>query len=185
MSFTPEQILSIQQALASRCEAVTDVDYVIPSPLAFSEKADFWNVMKTVDPHLTQKKIETSLIRAIWIKYLTFVSDDPANHAPLYTLSFEILIAHEYKYEKFDNADAFKIRILKNNQQHLHAIFSAVAEFEGEINITGFESEFDVLKTTGLIQQDFTQGVGDFEYVGDAAGWQTRLLCQVKARNKC
>lgn len=180
MSFTPEDILTIQAFLAQRLESVAEIDFVIPSPLGFSEKADFFNILS---PKLTQKEIEKTLIRAGWLSYLTFETDGNIKH-PLYALVFEITVAHEFRYEKLDNTDGFKKKLLKSNQEHLYAVFGAVSEFEEGVNITGPESDFDVLKASGLTQSEYSK-FGNFAYLPSVQGFQTKLTCRVTARNKC
>lgn len=180
MNFTSEHILRIQAVLAERLESVPSIDFAIPSPLSFTDKADFFNVLS---PKLTQKDIEKTLIRAGWLNFLNFTTDGNETH-PLYTLNFEITLAHEYRYEKLDNSDAFRKKLLKSNQEHLYAIFGAVSEFEEGVSITGLESDFDVLKTVGLSQNDYTS-FGNLVYLPAASGFQTKLLCRVLARNKC
>lgn len=191
---TSANILDISEALATAAALATNVDWVIPSPFGFQNKADFWAAYD--DANNTKTEIETTLIRALWFRYLNFEdegnTDEDAREieGPLRTLIFEGTLFNELKpFQRLDETvtpDAFNKTILKTNHEHVTALMSIVGQFQGVISIPALApSSFAVAETITPAQLDNSQFNVACDYIPGCFGDQTKIELRVRVQIPC
>src|SRR5688500_6176007 len=159
MSLTAEVELEIRKQLAAKMALVPDAGHVLPSPLFFADKADFFAV---VDTQLTQKQIELEPAAFCAISLLKF-EDSPSEGCadePLVRLTYNFYFFREIFPEREDEAetsDDFLKLLLKSYNSFIMAILDARTQFLGLSPLTGdFPAGVDV-KTNSLSQPEFNQ----------------------------
>ena len=184
MNLTGEQELLIRRKVAEKIDAI-DIDwFVVPSPIAFTDKADFWNVL---NPKLTQKEIERTFINAVWISYLRFeddIDDGCGEENPVTVLYYRLHIFCEYGFSRVDEPDDFLKRVLVREREFMNFVFAVRQEFLGETDLDDLPDEIEYAKTQNLEQTDFADDRADTEYVGGVEGFTADMTLQVRAMSK-
>lgn len=191
MSFTSQNLLDMAEALADGVALVTTIDWVLPSPIKFSGKADFAAQLGT--DATTKAEIETTLLRTAQIRYLDFeiLGDDAdaerEREDPTLALNFECTIFHERKAERLDQdatPDDFEKRIRKSNHEHVTSIWGVVGEFQG-LNPIPALSAFPEAETVTPIQLDSTALDVECDFITGLIGDQTKLQLQIRVQLPC
>lgn len=192
MSLTSQNLLDIAEAINDSVLLATNIDFSIPSPFHFSGKEGFFN---SLDDKATKLLIETTLIRACWIRYLTFedVAGDDENareiDGPVKELVYELTVFHEAKMTRVDETvplDDFNKRVSLTNHEHVTAIMSLCGQFQGVNSITALApSSFSVAETISLAQIDNSQHDVECPYVSGLIGDVTQLECRVRVQLPC
>jgi hypothetical protein len=157
MSLTAEIELAIRKAIAEKIANVADAGYVIPAPLYFADRADFF---ATVNPLVTQKLIETTPVAFCCLSLLKFGDSRAEGCAdePLVRLTYNLYFFREYGFERADESltpDEFLKKNLKSYNAFIKAILDARIEFLGLQYLVSAElpENFDV-KSNSLVQED-------------------------------
>jgi hypothetical protein len=162
------------------------VDFAIPSPFIFADKADFWAAYDNAND--TKTTIETTLIKAAWLRYLKFEDDNSDMDGAVKTISYEINVFHESSFERLDETltpDDFNKQIKLTNHEHVTAIMALCGEFQGAESIPSLApSLFAVAETVSLGQNDNSQ-FGECEFIPGVMGDQTKLECRVRVQLPC
>jgi len=193
MSLSSQNILDIAEAVSGQIALATNVDYAIPSPFLFRKKEDFFAALD--DDQDTKTKIETTLLRAAWLRYLTFEdegdTDDNARdiEGPVRTLVYEITWFTESTFERLDQDDTpddFNKQIRKTNHEHVTGIMSLCEQFQGVNSIPALApSPFAVAETISLAQIDNTETDVECQFVPGVIGDQTKLECRIRVQLPC
>lgn len=178
MSLSAADLKTTLAYLKTKC--LTDavyLDFVLPSPQKFNNKADFFAVMKASND--TQKEIDTDLVRCLWMRRLRHsYSDLEAEPFVMYYHIGFSLFSEELEAKRLDETatpDAFNKLLLKTYQEHWDAIDSLLTQFEQPENV-GVDNT-DVIR---LQQTDFTQENVICPFIPDAVGVLTNFECQVR-----
>lgn len=183
MSLTSEIELSTRKALAVKMANVGEAGHIIPSPIYFADRADFF---ATNDPKLTQKEIETTPVVFCLMSLLKF-EDSPAEGCagePLVRLTYNFYFFREYGFERADESetpDAFLKRNLKSYNLFLKAILDARIEFLGIQNLASSEipDNYDI-KTNPFIQDEFIVENGKCLYIPRVKGHSIDLQSTIQ-----
>lgn len=191
MSFTSQNLLDMAEALADGVALVSTIDFVLPSPIKFAGKSDFFAAVN--DDNNTKLEIETTLVRAARIRFSDFelvTNEDNTEREiedPVILINFECTIFHEGKLERLDETaplDDFEKRIRKSNQHHITAVFGVLGEFQGVNNIPAL-SAFPEAETITPIQLDATELDAECEFISGLIGDQTKLQLTVRVQLPC
>lgn len=189
MSFTSQNLLDMAEALAGGVDNVATIDHVLPSPILFTSKADFWATVN--DDNNTKAEIETGLIRAAEIRYLNFElldEEEPRElEAPTVAVNFECTVFHERKLERLDETaplDDFDKKIRKSNQEHITAVMGIVGEFQGSNDIPAL-TDFPEAYTVTPVQEEGTEMNVECEFIVGVVGDQSKLQLQVRVQMPC
>lgn len=193
MSITGAHLLAMGEALAGYVDQVAEIDYVIPSPFAFAGKSEFFASLSATND--TKLEIETTLIRAAWIRYLNF-EDMALNEGdvreiddPVRIVKFECTIFHEGSPERLDETvplDAFDKTVKKSNHEHNTAVFGVVGAMQGSSPISDLQpSSFMVAETVTPTQIGDTENNVECAYMPGVTGDQTKLELAVKIQTPC
>ncbi len=178
------------ESLATSVATVATIDYVLPSPLKFGGKEDFFaNVNTAIN---TKALIEGTLIRAARIRYLTFgfLDDDEVARevdGPNVYLSWELTIFHESDFERVDETtpqDDFEKRVRKTNQEHITAVWGVIGAMQG-VNAIPALSAFAEAETVTPSQIDNTELDVECEFIAGCVGDQTKLELRVRVQLPC
>ena len=196
MSLSSANLLEIAEALAAGVALATNVDWAIPSPFLFGSKADFWAAYD--DAKDTKTEIETALIRAVWLRYLTFEDKDSEENrgdareleGPVRELVYELTVFNELKpFQRLDETvtpDAFNKQVLKTNHEHVTAVMSIIGQFQGVNSITALApSVFAVAETITPAQIDNSEFNVPCIYIPGCVGDQTKLEMRVRVQIPC
>src|SRR6185369_10958880 len=178
MSLTSEIELSIRKALAEKMANVTDAGHIIPTPVFFVEKADFF---ATVNPLSTQDLIEETPAVFCCISLLKFedsVKEGCADE-PLVRLTYNFYFFRQYDLERADETNApddFLKKNLKSYNLFIKALLDARVEFLGVQNLISadFPDNFDI-KTNRLVQEEFMVEKGKCQYIPRIFGHSVNL----------
>ena len=183
MSLSPENELAVRRAIAAKLANVGHIGFVLPAPIDFVEKADFW---ANVAPKTTRDELETSLVKLCVIYPLEFV-DDPASGGldePLVYLTYEFYLFHERSYERGDESDtpdAFNKTLLKTHSDFMQAWLGTRKEFLGKQYLTALDEEvFAVRQTNSLTQVENINNDAGCEFIPGLKGFEVKL--QLKAK---
>ena len=188
MSITATHLLEIAEAINNK--VANCVDFAIPSPLRYADKASFWNAYD--DANNTKTEIETALIHACWSRYKTFElsagedEDALSIDNPIVDLIYELTLLTESKQTRLDETvtpDVFNKQIKETNHDHVTAIMALCAEFQGASPLAELLATFAVAETLSLVQVDATEEtIGEYvPVIGD----QTKLECRIRIQLPC
>jgi hypothetical protein len=192
MSLTAAQLLTLSEALRVRIMAAPSitsyVDWFVPSPHRFIDKADFWAAYKTVND--TQLEIETDLIQALWIDRTRFEIEGAEPGTLYLNVIYEVTIFNEDDLTRVDETvpqDDFEKLVLLRAHEHDAAVFSLLAEFSSTESVAELLVDFAVAETGIIGQEDETERNANCRFLTDAAitGSQTRLQIPVKIQVPC
>ena len=182
MGLTAEIELEIRRQLAAKMELVTDAGFVLPSPLFFADKADFFAV---VSPLLTQKQIELTPAAFCAISLLKF-EDSPSEGCmdePLVRLTYGFYFFREIFSEREDESetpDDFLKLLLKSYNTFINSVLDARIQFLGLSPLAGdFPAGVDV-KTNSMTQPEFNEEKAACRYIADAEGHSVDLQSVVE-----
>ena len=187
MSLTSQNILDIAEALNDSIVTATNIDFSIPSPFHFASKEDFW---ANLDDKTTKATIETGLIRACWLRYLTFGYEEENGReldGPVIFIDYELNVFHEFKATRVDESvplDDFNKRVSLTNHEHVTAIMSLLGLFNG-VNAVPALSSFSVAETIGLEQLDNSEHRVACDYIPNLIGDQTKLAARIRIQLPC
>lgn len=179
MSLSAEDELIIRRSLATDVSDVTEAGYVVPAPIFFSDRADFWNM---ADPTKnTQVLIETTQIAATWI-YPLQLAEDPvegSDHSPLLNLGYEFYIFRGYAFTRGDETipqDDFGKTVLAEHNTFMKAVLDIRNKFLGKRNLAGFSSEeWAIHRTTNTVMPQFIENRGACVFIPQIQGFAARL----------
>jgi hypothetical protein len=178
MSLTADNELIIRKALANTIGAVTEAGYVVPSPMFFNDRSDFW---QTATPKTTQEDIETSPIGATWIYPLQPVDDDEqgSDHSPLVNLTYEFYLFRSYAFTRGDEnevPDVFGSKVLAAHNLFTKAWIDIKAAFQGKRNIAGLpDGIFAIAKTQSIVFPEFIQNRVPCLFIPNVLGFAVRM----------
>lgn len=191
MSFTSQNLLDMAEALATGVDLVSTIDWVLPSPIRFASKSDFYAAVN--DDNNTRVEIETTLVRAAQIRFSDYeVMEDGQQTErerddPTLAINFECTIFHERKLERLDETvplDDFDKKIRKSNQEHITSVFGVLGEFQGLNTIPALSSFPDAFTVTP-IQLDATELDTECDFIAGLIGDQTKLQLTVRVQLPC
>jgi hypothetical protein len=184
MSLSAENELIIRRKQAEMIGTITEAGYVIPAPIYFNDRGDFWN---TVDPETThdQKFLETSPIAACWIYPLLPTDADPAregigsDHSPLVNLTYEYYLFRSYAFTRADESDTpdlFGSKVLAAHNLFTKAWLDIKAAFQGKRNIAGLpDGVFSFAKTTSIVFPAFIENRVPCVFIPKVLGFAVRM----------
>jgi len=189
MSFTSQNLLDMAEALATGVDNVSTIDHVMPSPILFTSKADFFATVN--DDNDTKAEIETGLVRAAEIRYLNFelLDEEDAREleAPIVAVNFECTVFHERKLERLDETaplDDFDKKVRKSNQEHITAVMGIVGEFQGSNPVPAL-TDFPEAYTVTPVQDEGTEMNVECDFIQGVIGDQTKLGLQIRVQMPC
>ncbi len=183
MSLSSENELAVRRAVCEKLADVSNIGIVLPAPIYFAEKADFW---ANLAPLVNRKDIETSIVKLCAVYPLLFEDDAAAGglDEPLTFLTYEFYIFHERSFERGDEspvADAFNKTLLKTHSEFVAVWLDVRRAFLGKQYLTGLADEiFAVKQTNSASQSEFINNNAECEFVGGVRGFEVRL--QLKAK---
>lgn len=182
MNVTAEVELDVRRSLADDIGGITDAGYVIPAPIYFSDRGDFWNM---ADPKTTKVAIETAQIAATWI-YPLLLAEDPdegSDHSPLLNLAYEFYIFRGYAFTREDETepqDDFGKKVLVQHNLFMKSVLNIRNAFLGKRNLAGFDpgqpgSDWAIARTTSVTVPQFLERRGACEFIPQLQGFAARL----------
>lgn len=191
MILTSEHLLTIRKALADKVELAGLLCF--PTGIGFNDKEHFWATVDSLNK-TTKKTIETTLINAVWIRYLRFEEEaenlnQNAGEAdsPIITRFYELTVFRQTGYERMDEdpqPDEFLSRLLKTEIEIEADISALVGEFRGLQPLPELVDDFAVRETNSLTQEAAVEREVFCEFVPKIKGCQARLTCPVKVQFK-
>lgn len=179
MSLSAEDELIIRRSLATDVGDVTEAGYVIPAPIFFSDRGDFWNM---ADPTKnTQVLIDTTQIAATWI-YPLQPQDDPQEgslHSPQLNLTYEFYIFRGYAFTRGDETipqDDFGKKVLVEHNLFMKAVLEIRNKFLGKRNLAAFspgaeDSDWSVARTQNLVFPRFIANRENCQFIPQIQGF--------------
>lgn len=180
---TDVEELIIRKAIGTKTATVETAGFVIPAPIFFVDKADFF---ATVQELLEQKQIETTPIAFCCISFLKF-TDSPSEGCgdqPLVRILYNFYFFRQYDLEREDESevtpDAFLKTTLKSYNAFIKTILEARNEFLGVQDLVSSDlpENFDV-KTSSLKQTDFVEESDICRYIPGVKGHSIDLTSEV------
>lgn len=187
MSLSAENELTVRRAIADKLALAAEIGFVIPAPLYFNDKADFW---ATLSEKTTRADIEKSLVKFCAVYPLQFedVQTVTVSDEPLINLTYEFYLFHERNSERADETgapDAFNRQLLKSHSDFIAAWLNARGEFLGKQYLTALdETVFVVRQTNSLSQIGFISNDAECEFVRGAKGFEVRMQLRAKIQMK-
>jgi len=178
----------VREAIAAQAALVADVGYVTPSPLYFTDRADFWATLAASNN--TRDEIDAGIIAGLWIYPLQFVDDFSSGgiDSPLVNLTYEMYLFRQYALEREDEGatpDLFESECLKQHNLFVKGWLGLKSSFQGKRTIAGLDPDiFVTVKTTSLVQNEFIANQAPCEFVPGAVGFAVRLQCTVEIKTK-
>jgi hypothetical protein len=178
MSLTSQHELIIRQALATSVDAIAEAGYVIPAPIFYNDRSDFWagNASKT-----TQNDIETSPIAGCWIYPLQPIddTDQGSEHSPLVELTYEFYLFRSYAFTRADESlipDDFGSKSLAAHNLFTKAWIDIKAAFQGKRNIAGLpDGMFAIARTTSLVFPQFIENRVPCQFIPGVVGFAVAM----------
>jgi hypothetical protein len=179
MSLTAENELIIRKGLADTNGGITEAGYVIPAPMFFNDRGDFWSTVNSNND--TQFEIETTPIAATWIYPLQPV-DNPeqgSDHSPLVDLTYEFYQFRSYAFTREDESetpDIFGSKVLAAHNLFTKGWVDIKAAFQGKRNMTGLpEDVFAIARTTSVVFPEFIQNRVPCLFIPGVVGFAVKM----------
>lgn len=180
MSFTSENEIAIRRALAKKIAVVAEAGAVIPAPVFFADRADFWAQINALAVN-TQKQIETANLAFCCISLLKRVDSvkEGCKDNPFIRLTYNFHLFRGYAATRADESitpDEFLRRNLKSYNTFVRAVLDCWTQFLGVQRISGLPDGYEVY-TNPLEQAEFIDELGKCRYIrrGDAEGHSVNL----------
>jgi hypothetical protein len=189
MSLTSQQLLDIAEAVNDVIVLGTNIDYAFPSPFEFADKAGIYSaVNEDID---TKTEIEIGLLRASWLRYLTFEdlpSSDERDDAreldgPVRELVYEQTIFHESTFQRIDETDAFNKQVRKTYHEHVTTIMSLAQP--GITPIPALLGTYAIAEYITPAQIDNTEYKIACDYIPSLTGHQSKLEWRIRVELPC
>lgn len=174
----PEDELQIRRFIATdRIDTIPGIGRVVPAPIYFEGKEDYWATIESVS-YETQQEIEKTSIKFVSFYPKGFTDDrTPPNtpDSPLVTLTYEVYLFHQYDYERSDEnltPDAFNKKMLKSHNDFIAIWLQLKASFQGLKNMGLTLSEgYATQRTTSLIQNNFIENKVTCRFIPGVVGY--------------
>lgn len=161
---------------------------VIPAPIYFNDKEDYWATIETVS-YTTQEELEKEHVMFCSIYFVNFVDLAPPKHAPLTGLIYELHVFSQYDAERSDenvSADAFNKKMLLRHNEFVACCLNLKEAFQGDRSLGLFDAGvYATQKTTSLVQSERAQNRVPTEFVpgitGHLAKFQETVQLQTAA----
>lgn len=191
MSFTSDDELTIRRALATRVALVPEAGAVIPAPIFFRDRADFWAQINALSVN-TQKGIETENLAFCCISLLKRVDSIKEGCAdnPFVRLTYNFHFFRGYAEERADETvtpDEFLRRNLKSYNTFIKAVLDCWTQFIGVQNIPELPGGYEG-NSNSLTQAEFIEELQKCRYIrkGDVEGHAVNLqsIVEVSIRDE-
>ncbi len=182
MSLTPENEIIVRKAAIDRLNTIANVGYVLPAPIYFVDKADFFNQISGLTL-TTQKAIETQTVKFCAFYPLQFVETEAVE------IVYEVYLFAESSLEREDETstpDGFLKQLLKNHSDFIAGWLGIRNEFENSQTIGGLDG-FSVNQFASISQAEFISHNELCEFVTDVRGYAAKMELKAKllANNSC
>ena len=185
MPFSSEDELTIRKALAAKVAHVAEAGAVIPAPVFWRDRADFWAQINALAVN-TQKTIETTNLAFCCISLLKRVDSIKEGCAdnPFIRLTYNLHFFRGYSDERSDESltpDEFLKRNLKSYNEFVKAVMDVWAQFIGVQNIPELPDGYDG-NSNSLTQAEFIDELGQCRYIrkGEVLGHSVNLQSVVE-----
>lgn len=185
MSLTAENELTIRAAVHAKCAAAEGIGDVLPSPIFFVDKADFF---AAAAPQITKKAIETTVVNFCLITLLRFEDENPVvegcEDQPLVSLTYNLYLFRQYDFERVDETsvpDAFNKKLLKAERDFLKTFFGLRNIFLGNQTLEGLPANFAVSGNSAA-QSEFLGVAAECRYIPDIIGFSADLQTKIEVR---
>ena len=178
MNFEAEHEILIRKALAEKIALVPEAGFVVPSPIFFNDKADFWAQINSLSVN-TRKKIDQTNLAFCCISLFKRVDStrEGCGDSPFIRLTYNFHFFRGYTNEREDESDLpdeFLVRTLKTYNLFIKAVMDVWTQFLGLQNIpelgTGIEGN-----SNSLTQPEFIEEKRPCRYIPGVAGHSVDL----------
>ena len=191
MGLTSDNELAIRKALAVKIAVVPESGAVIPAPVFFADRGDFWAQINALAVN-TQKQIETANLAFCSISLLKRVDSIKEGCAdnPFIRLTYNFYFFRGYAAERADESvapDEFLRRNLKSYNTFVKAVLDCWTQFIGIQAIGGLPSGVEA-NSNPLTQAEFINELEKCRYVrrGEVEGHAVnlQLVAEVSIRDE-
>lgn len=146
---------------------------VIPAPVYFNDKEDYWATIETVS-YTTQPTIEKAHIMFCSLYFVNFVDIEGPPDSPLFGLLYELYVFSQYDATRSDeniSPDAFNKKMLLRHNEFVACCLNLKEAFQGNRNMGLFDpSVYALQQTTPLVQSERVQNKIQTEFVPGITG---------------
>lgn len=180
MSITAENELAARQSLAETLATVSKAGSIIPAPIFFVDRADFWAFADPTNKE-TRINIETASVAAAWIYPYKVVDDADlgSDHSPLLDLTYEIYLFRSYSFLRADedaDPDPFGQTVLAAHNDFTQAWLDIKAALQGNRNMDGLtEGAFALAKTTSVVFPGFIENRVECAFIPNVYGFAVKM----------
>lgn len=185
MSLTDSEELEIRKALALKAMNVPSAGFIIPAPIFFVKREDFFKGISSLVLD-TQKKLELTdvVFCVITLRKFEDSKSEGCGDEPLCRLTYNFYFFQEYDSELGDESgapDEFLKSTLKSYNDFIKTILQARNEFLGIQNLPSAEipENFDI-KTNPFEQDDYIVEKGKCRYIPGVKGHSIDLQTVVQ-----
>lgn len=185
MSFTSDDELAIRKALANKIAIVPEAGAIIPAPVFFADRSDFWAQINSL-AIIAQKQIETTNLAFCCISLLKRVDSikEGCSDNPFIRLTYNFHFFRGYAEERSDESitpDEFLRRNLKSYNTFVRAVLDCWTQFLGVQAISGLPDGVEA-NSNSLEQAEFIDELGKCRYIrrGDVEGHSVNLQSVVE-----
>ena len=181
MSFSPENELTVRRKLADKAALVANIGFVLPAPVYFADKNDFW---ATVEPKQTRQELETTPVKLCAI-YPLLSEDLPenGNNEPPILFSYEFYLFHERTARRAGDesnaSDLFDKKLLKTHSEFVSVWLGLRTEFLGRQQLN-LGVSFAVSQTNSLTASGEIRNDAECEFVPSVRGFEVKLRLAAK-----
>lgn len=186
---TASDELLVRHALLDMVLTAMGSGRVIPAPIYFNDRADYWASFDETD-YETQDNIETNGVVCCWL-YLKRFIDDPLQppDSPEVTLLYEFYLFTQYDLKRADESlispDAFQKLMLKKHNDFVEDLLAIKAAFQGIRNLGVLNTDKYVIQQTNsisMVGDNLNRGLCDFipSVRGHIARFEERVYLKLK-----
>lgn len=158
---------------------------VIPAPIYFNDKEDYWATIEEVS-YTTQPEIEQAQIIFCSLYFVNFIDLEGKPDSPLVGLLYELHLFCEYdstRLDETDTPDEFDKKMLLRHNAFVACCLNLKEAFQGNRNIPGLTpGDYVVSRTTSLTQTERIQNRVPTEFVPGVRGHLAKFQEEVQVQ---
>lgn len=141
---------------------------VIPAPIYFNDKEDYWATIETVS-FTTQPEIEKAHVMFCSLYFVNFVDIEGPTDSPLFGMIYELYVFSQYDATRSDenvSPDEFNKRMLLKHNEFVACCLKLKEAFQGQRTIGALDAAvYATRRTTSLVQSERVQNKVQTEFV--------------------
>lgn len=180
VEITIEKEIDVREFMGDRLQTIPEIGRIVPAPVYFKDKAEYWRTIDLVARPDTRDEIDTEHIFFVMMLWSGFSDVELPVHSPLTSLEYSLYVFSEYDLERADvnaTAEQWMRKMLRRHNQFVSVCLQMKALFQGKrvMNVWPTKGSGDPEATveqftTSLNQEEPVTQRGECEFIPGVQG---------------